>query len=119
MNETVKKLLELLNDCGEPTYKVEKNAGISSTSFQGWKNERFKPSTEAIVKLARYFNVSTDYLLGLSDERSPKQSIQQSSNLTSRESQLLSVFNSLSPSEQGEVLGFAKGLANKSQSDVG
>lgn len=119
MNETVKKLLELLNECGEPTYKVEKNAGISSTSFQGWKNERFKPSTEAIVKLARYFNVSTDYLLGLSDERSPKHSIQQSSNLTSRESQLLSVFNSLSPSEQGEVLGFAKGLANKSQSDVG
>ena len=120
MNETVKKLLELLDECGEPTYKVEKNAGISSTSFQGWKNERFKPSTEAIVKLARYFNVSTDYLLGLSDERNTQQPIQQqSSSLTARESELLSVFNSLSPSEQGRVLGYAKGLAEKSQSDVG
>lgn len=116
MNETVKKLLELLDECGEPTYKVEKNAGISSTSFQGWKNERFKPSTEAIVKLARYFNVSTDYLLGLSNERSPQI---QSSSLTARESELLSVFNSLSPSEQGRVLGYAKGLAEKTQSDVG
>ena len=26
---------------------------------------------EAIIKLARYFNVSADYLLGLTDERKP------------------------------------------------
>ena len=119
MNETVKKLLELLNECGEPTYKVEKNAGISSTSFQGWKNERFKPSTEAIVKLARYFNVSTDYLLGLSDERSPKQSIQQSSNLTSQEIEMLALFRQLTAIQQGKVLGYAEAFLKNSQSDVG
>ena len=93
--------------------------GITVSAYGNYELGQREPDNANLVKLARYFNVSTDYLLGLSDERSPKQSIQQSSNLTSRESQLLSVFNSLSPSEQGEVLGFAKGLANKSQSDVG
>ena len=93
--------------------------GITVSAYGNYELGQREPDNANLVKLARYFNVSTDYLLGLSDDRSPKQSIQQSSNLTSRESQLLSVFNSLSPSEQGEVLGFAKGLANKSQSDVG
>ena len=108
MNETVKKLLDLLNECGEPTYKVEKNAGISSTSFQGWKNERFKPSTEAIIKLARYFNVSTDYLLGLSDERTASTS----HSLSYNEQELLNLFNKLSPEDKQRAIGYLTCLCN-------
>ena len=33
---------------------------------------KFEPSLGDIVALCRFFSVSADYLLGLSDERSPK-----------------------------------------------
>ena len=90
--------------------------GITVSAYGNYELGQREPDNANLVKLARYFNVSTDYLLGLSNERSPQI---QSSNLTPRESELLSVFNSLSPSEQGRVLGYAKGLAEKTQSDVG
>ena len=35
------------------------------------RNER-EPNNETILKLAEYFNVSTDYLLGKSDKRNPE-----------------------------------------------
>lgn len=69
MTDVVKNLLNLLEQCGEPAYKVEKDAGISITSFQGWKNERFNPSPEAIAKLSIYFGVPSDYIFGLSDDK--------------------------------------------------
>lgn len=90
--------------------------GITVSAYGNYELGQREPDNANLVKLARYFNVSTDYLLGLSNERSPQI---QSSSLTARESELLSVFNSLSPSEQGRVLGYAKGLAEKTQSDVG
>ncbi len=94
--------------------------GITVSAYGNYELGQREPDNANLVKLARYFNVSTDYLLGLSDERNTRQPIQQqSSNLTPRESELLSVFNSLPPSEQGRVLGYAKGLAEKTQSDVG
>ena len=94
--------------------------GITVSAYGNYELGQREPNNANLVKLARYFNVSTDYLLGLSDERNTQQPIQQqSSSLTARESELLSVFNSLSPSGQGRVLGYAKGLAEKAQSDVG
>ncbi|HCU55897.1 MAG TPA: hypothetical protein DIC18_01020 [Clostridiales bacterium] len=32
-----------------------------------WENAKQEPTASAIVKLAGYFDVSTDYLLGVSD----------------------------------------------------
>lgn len=44
--------------------KMSKDIGISSGLFSQWKNGKQKPSTEKIQLIAKYFNVSTDYLLG-------------------------------------------------------
>lgn len=119
MQNTYEIFDKVIKEKGITAYRVAKDTGLTTVLFTDWKKGKSCPKINKLQLIADYLGVTTDYLLGLSDERSPKQSIQQSSNLTSRESQLLSVFNSLSPSEQGEVLGFAKGLANKSQSDVG
>lgn len=41
---------------------------ISNAAIQRWENEMRIPNAEAIVLLAKYFNVSADYLLGLTDD---------------------------------------------------
>lgn len=71
MNEHDKKLndriLSLITEKNETGYSLEKNSVITNgtVTITHWKNYRQKPSIEAIVKLAKYFNVSSDYLLGL------------------------------------------------------
>lgn len=45
--------------------------GLSRSIAAKWKNTKTNPSAEVIPKIAQYFNVSTDYLLGNTQEKSP------------------------------------------------
>lgn len=71
MNETVKRILELMAKQGDTTHSLEVNAKLPISSVYGWKTNKCKPSMDAIIKLATYFNISADYLLCLSDEPTP------------------------------------------------
>lgn len=64
MNETVKRILELMQMNGISAHKLEVEAPIAISSIQAWKNGKSKPSLDAVSKIADYFNVSVDYLLG-------------------------------------------------------
>lgn len=46
--------------------KLEEETGLSSSIIRKWKNNT-SPSIDKIKLIARFFNVSTDYLIGLSD----------------------------------------------------
>lgn len=41
--------------------------GKSESAVRAWEIERSKPDADTLIKLAKYFNCTTDYLLGLSD----------------------------------------------------
>ena len=43
--------------------------GISKQCVSNWENDNILPSIEMLVKIAKYFSVSTDYLLGLDNRR--------------------------------------------------
>ena len=40
--------------------------GVTKQCVSNWENDNILPSIDMLVKLAKFFNVSTDYLLGLS-----------------------------------------------------
>ncbi|MCX4363575.1 MAG: helix-turn-helix transcriptional regulator, partial [Clostridia bacterium] len=40
--------------------------GVSKQCVSNWENGYIQPSLDMFIKIAQYFNVSTDYLLGLS-----------------------------------------------------
>lgn len=86
MTETVKRIINLIKQRGENAYNVEKNAKLPTSNISSWKKDKFQPSTEAITKLARYFNVSADYLLCLSDEPTPLKT----ADITERQTSALS-----------------------------
>ena len=44
-----------------------KDIGIPKQKLTRWKTGYNEPSIDEIIMLAKYFNVSTDYLLGLED----------------------------------------------------
>lgn len=58
--------LELCAAKGESPSRVAKKIGLSNAAASGWKNGK-TPSQVTLVKLANYFNVTPDYLLGIVD----------------------------------------------------
>ena len=58
------RFVELLQKYNTTPYKVSQATGISNGSLSDWKSGRSKPKYESLVKIAQYFGVSVDYLLG-------------------------------------------------------
>ena len=44
----------------------------NNSSICDWECEQSQPDLETLIKIACYFDVSTDYLLGLEDETGTK-----------------------------------------------
>lgn len=103
------RLCELMKENNLTKAKIIKATGITEGAIDGWLKRGAQPTAEMIIKLADYFEVSTDYLLGRSNDIGI---VQTNANLTQFENMLLSVVNSLSRDDQFQVLGFAKSLAN-------
>lgn len=51
--------------------ELGKVVNVTKVSISGYENGNRTPDTETLQKLADFFNVSTDYLLGRSDEPRP------------------------------------------------
>lgn len=64
---TVKRILALFENSGKSKRSILLELGFSPTALAEWNRGKAKPTVEAIIKLATYFNVSTDYLLCLSN----------------------------------------------------
>lgn len=47
--------------------EMAKILGVTKQSVSNWENENIMPSIDMLVKIAKFFRVSTDYLLGLSE----------------------------------------------------
>lgn len=58
------KIKELMKERGVRQARISKETGISKQSFHQWKRGQVKPSAKSLRKLADYFRVSVDFLLG-------------------------------------------------------
>lgn len=65
----VDRVLQLIEEKNISKNKLLTDLELSKNSFVNWLDRGNTPSGDVIVKIAKYFNVSVDYLLGLSDER--------------------------------------------------
>lgn len=61
------KLKEIRLNKNYSQKQVAEGIGISETLYQKYEYGKTKPSYDVIIKLCIYFNISADYLLGLSD----------------------------------------------------
>ena len=68
MNLFLPRLRELLAESGKMQKDICDELGISKQKLSNWKTGYSEPNFDDIIMLAKYFDVSTDYLLGLSDE---------------------------------------------------
>ena len=64
------RLLELCKDKNKKITPVIRELGLSTGGIARWRNGS-APDGDTLYKIAEYFDVSVDYLLGLTDEKKP------------------------------------------------
>lgn len=63
-----KKLLELRKESGLTQKLLGERLHCSGKSIWAYEHGSAAPSNEVLIRYAKYFDVTTDYLLGLTDE---------------------------------------------------
>lgn len=58
------RIKELRKQAGLTQDKLAKMLSVTQANLSGWELDKWQPDQEALNKLADYFNVSVDYLLG-------------------------------------------------------
>jgi len=62
------RLKELRTKKGYSQHKLAKESGVPQTSINFYESDKRQPTVDVLIKLCKYFNVSSDYLIGLVDE---------------------------------------------------
>lgn len=93
-------------DINDRQFAIASN--IPYSTVRGWTYQKKLPDLEGLVKIADYFEVSTDYLLGRSNDIGL---IEVNANLTDFQNEFLIVLSKLTDNDKHQVLGFAKSLA--------
>ena len=69
------RLTELIQESGKTQNKISAELQIPKQKLSNWKTGYTEPNLDDLIALALYFDVSTDYLLGLEDEVGIKQNV--------------------------------------------
>lgn len=69
MSTTSYRLKNLRMAQGYTKTDVAKAVGVTRRAVYGWESDTMTPTTANIIQLAQLFEMSTDYLLGLTDSK--------------------------------------------------
>ena len=63
------RLCEMRKERKQSRKEVSEALGIAERSYQRYENAEREPTASVLVKMADYYGVTTDYLLGRTDRR--------------------------------------------------
>jgi len=97
------KLCLLCDEHNEKVTPLVKKLGYSSGSLTNWQKGTV-PSGDIVAKFADYFNVSTDYLLGRTDDPTPPRRI------NTEEERLVAEILKMPPEKRKNLIQYAEFL---------
>lgn len=86
---------------------------VTSQAFSRYERGERELGYAALMKLANYFDVSVDYLLGNSTYFYPDAVKKIAPELSDEESELLALFGKMSPAQKARFVGYGEGLLNE------
>ena len=66
LSENIRNLRKMFNIS---QVDLASSLGVTKQCVSNWENDNILPSVEMLVKIAKFFNVSTDYLLDLNSSK--------------------------------------------------
>lgn len=83
--------------------------GVTQDSISLWENDKRIPDTQYIIEMAKFFDVTTDYLLGITDEYKSVRFGEENKRekaLTNEEIELLQKYRKMSEKEKTLLLQY-------------
>ncbi len=102
----MKRLKQLREEKHLSQQRLSLELNVSQATISKYELGQTDPDIQMIVELARYFRVSADYLLEISDE---KRNIS-GSRLSETEKRLITDFKRLNEIQQAKLLAYIQGL---------
>ena len=65
-----KRIYELRLSFGWTQVQLAQKLSVTKQTVSNWENDNIQPSIDMLIKLSKIFNISTDYLLGLTPTNS-------------------------------------------------
>lgn len=100
----LERIKPLFKSSGKSNLELEKDIGLPRSIIYDWDNKRSKSYKNYADKIASYFNVSTDYLLGNTDIKN-KPATDKGNELSDDDAQLLKLFNQVPEESKALVVG--------------
>ena len=104
--DTTERIFALIEQNSVSAAQLTREASLTSGVVSQWRHGKQKPGTDAIVKIAEYFGVTTDYLLGKTDDPEPPVQL-----LDGLEFGLIKNFKKLGNEEKAELNRMAERMA--------
>lgn len=99
---------------------IAKIVNVSKSTISNWEKGKQEPSIDCIKKLSAFFNVPTDYLLGLEDDGYTSfSSFAPSSELTTEERELIDTFRRMTNNTRAIALNTMHALAGDNERGKG
>lgn len=102
----LQRLDELITIRGITKNKLFTDLGINKNAFVAWRERGTIPGGDTLSKIADYFGVSIDYLLGRDEKPAGE-----SGGLSEEAIELITLYDQGTPELRAELLGYARGLA--------
>ncbi len=107
-------LKQLREERGITQTELARQLGVVRSTICFYESEQHSPTPEMLIKLADFFNVSVDYLLGRETFTENLTAVAtKKDDLTTQEGELLYLFRSLSPYLRGLTLDTVRSWAGK------
>lgn len=94
------RLFELRSEKEMSQRDVAKVMNVSQGTYNNWENSNTQPSIEQLISLAKFFDVSVDYLIGNSDNYGTEKDI----ILTGNQRKILMLLYNADPKVQEAII---------------
>lgn len=108
------RLKELREERNLNQTDLAKHLNISQGTIGNWETNKRVPDVKMILKIADYFDVSVDYLLGKTNER--RKTVPNEKSLSEKQQEIIDIVVKLSEDDIKRVLEYAELLKYRQDS---
>ena len=100
------RIRALREKTGMSARKFAEEMGMKYTTYYGYETGSREPGSDSIVALAKYYNVTTDYILGIEKSPAPAETDTGDKRLDG----IIENYHQLNEAGQQELVDYAEGL---------
>ncbi len=108
------RLKELRELKGITQQEVADAIGGTQSNYAKWEKEKIQPAADAIIKLSDFFQVSTDFLLGRSDDFGQVTVQSPAPALLDEETALLELYRKMTKAQRLRFIAYGEGITGAS-----